>query len=139
PAGWPLAPREPPPVRKPLSSSKYSCVQMPWKARISPPAWITMTWSVSSTKAIFIVPSGTSSSARRSTRRVTRGRLRRASRRGGVGLEAGGPLVLEQLPKGRARGGEGNAGHDGLQEAEDDELACLVGRDAPALEVEQLG
>ena len=53
-------------VRKPLSSSKYSWLQMPCIARISPPTLTTRTWSVPSTQTSCMVPSGTSSTPMRS-------------------------------------------------------------------------
>src|SRR4051794_30369515 len=102
-----------------------------------------MTWSVSSTKAIFIVPSGTSATATRSTRRVTRSRRpkrsprsdrREPSRRGAGRLEAGGPFRLEQVAQVVAGGVERDARDDRFQEAEDDELSGLDRRDAATLE-----
>src|SRR4029079_14250549 len=61
------------------------------------------------------------------------------SRGGALGLEARGPLVLEEVAQVVPGAVEGDPGDDGLEEAEHDELASLVGRDAAALEVEQLG
>src|SRR5262245_21825549 len=98
-----------------------------------------MTWSVPSTKAIFIVPSGTSSTASRSTRRATPTTPRRAPRGSVRRLDAGRPLVLEELAQVVPGAVERHPCDHRLQEAEDDELAGLVRRDAAALEVEQLG
>ena len=92
----------------------------------------TRTWSVPSTQAIFIVPSGTSSTPSRSIR-LTR---RRSPR---LRADTGVPLVLEQGPQAVLGIGQRHARDDRLEEAEDDELARLVGRDPAALEVEQLG
>ena len=52
---------------------------------------------------------------------------------------AGVPLRLEQLAQPVLRVGQRDPRDDRLEEAEHDELARLVGRDAAALEVEQLG
>src|SRR5437899_11365173 len=49
------------------------------------------------------------------------------------------PFRLEQLPELVLCLGERHARHDWLEEAEHDELASLIGRDAAALEVEGLG
>ena len=51
---------------------------------------------------------------------------------------AGGPAGLEELAKAVLRRRQRDARDDRLEEPEDDELAGLVGRDAAALEVEQL-
>src|SRR5438309_6878641 len=48
------------------------------------------------------------------------------------------PFRLEQLPQFVLRLGERHARHDRLEEAEDDELPSFVGRDAAALEIEEL-
>src|SRR3954462_13109601 len=101
-----------------------------------------MTGSVPSTQAIFIVPSGTSSRPIRSIRRsawsgcaasVTRTRSGR-----GRNDRAAGPLVLEEVADAVLDVGQRDPRHDGLQEAQDDELAGLVVGDAAVLEVEHL-
>src|SRR4029079_6371907 len=61
-----------------------------------------------------------------------------AGSRGRRALRAGRPLRLEQLAPPIARRTERNARDDGFEETQDDELARLVGRDAAALEVEEL-
>src|SRR5215216_6769510 len=131
-----------PAVRKPLSSSKYSWLQTPWTAVKSPPLLITRTWSVPSTTTIFISPSATSSTPSRSIRLIPESRVAAAQvvvgSRGRRGCSTGVPLLLEQVSQAVALGLEGDAGDDWLEETEDDELASLIGRDAPALEVEEL-
>ena len=116
---------------------------MPWTAVNSPPLLTTRTWSVPSTKTIFISPSATSSTPRRSIRLIgpasLRQRIRRRQRGGGRGGRARVPLRLEQLAQPVAGGLERDPRDDRLEEAEDDELAGLVGRDAAALEIEELG
>src|SRR3954454_15035182 len=125
-----------PAVRKPLSSSKYSWLQTPWVAVNSPFWWMTRTWSVPSTTTIFISPSAISSTASRSMRLIgapvlagSRRRRGRHARRPGI------PLRLEQLAQRVLGRRERDARHDGFEEAEDDELARLLGRDPAALEV----
>src|SRR5215212_3016316 len=114
-----------PAVRKPLSSSKYSWLQTPWVAVNSPPWLITRTWSVPSTKTIFISPSATSSTPRRSIRLMgARGR-RRTSPGSGGGCDRGGalvPLLGEELAKPFPRRLERDPRDDGFEEAEDDHL-----------------
>src|SRR4051794_16675823 len=129
-----------PAVRKPLSSSKYSWLQTPCVAVNSPPWLITRTWSVPSTKTIFISPSPTSSTASRSIRLIG-ARGRPASRASGGGLDRGRPLVPlvgEELSEPLARGLERNPRNHGLEESEHDHLAGLVRADPAALEVEEL-
>ena len=95
-----------------------------------------------STKTIFIAPSATSSTPRRSIapHRATGGPARISGvRRPGRGGRARVPLRVEQLAQPVAGGLERHARDDRLEEAEDDELARLVGRDPAALEVEELG
>src|SRR6185369_4907232 len=119
----------------------------------SPPLLMTRTWSVPSTTTIFISPSATSSIASRSIRLIAVPPLsgsrpppiRRVAAAGVVArsrrcqtLRAGEPLRLEQLAQPIALGLDRDARDDGLEEAEHDELAGLVGRNAAALEIEQL-
>src|SRR5215203_6193757 len=111
--------------------------------------WMTSTGSVWSTQTIRISPSASSSVPSRSMRRVTRAMVA-AGASGGSGRVSGRgrgafargepcrPLGLERVAQAVARILERHAGDDGLEEPEDDELARLVGRDAPALQVEQL-
>src|SRR3954452_5099548 len=108
---------------------------MPWTACQSPFAWMTRTWSVPSTQAIDIVPSGTWSTPRRSIR-LTQPPVSR----GGVapGHDPGIPLGFEHLAQADLGVRERDAGNDWLEEPEDDELPRFVGRDAAALQVEQL-
>src|SRR6185369_16452803 len=96
---------------------------------------MTRTWSVPSTNAICISPSASSSTPRRSIRRI--GRIRSGGR--GGDLRAGVPLRLEELAELLACRLQRDARHDRLEEAEDDELARILGRDPAAFEIEQLG
>src|SRR3954447_14510988 len=100
---------------------------------------MTTTGSTPSTQTIRISPSASSSTPSRSMRRVVTGRsFARLGR--GLAPRAGArfPLRLERLAQAVLRVLERHPCHDGLEKAEHDELARLVGRDAAALEVEQL-
>src|SRR5829696_1596346 len=118
---------------------------------------MTTTGSVWSTQTMRISPSGSSSTPSRSMRRVVTaamvpatawlrgGRLAggtRTARSGGrrpvARAEARDPLFFQRHAQPVAGVLERHARHDGLEEPEHDELARLVGGDAPALEVEQL-
>src|SRR6187551_1084870 len=104
---------------------------MPCTAVKSPPWLMTRTWSVPSTQAIFISPSPTSSTPRRSMRLIAArpwggepavwgaGRpgasdVVEASGGGHAGhaVGAGGPLGLEQLAEAGLGRGERDARHD---------------------------
>src|SRR6185369_11280541 len=105
----------------------------------SSPWRITRTWSVPSTTTIFISPLAISSTPTRSIR-LTDEPEGSASRRG-CGARAqrtGVPLRLEQRAQRVLGGHERHTGDDRLEEAEDDELAGLLGRDPAALEIEEL-
>src|SRR3990172_4961483 len=97
-----------------------------------------MTWSVPSTKAICIVPSGTSSRARRSIRRTPRSASGGGAARPGVPVRARRPLLLEELTEPLLGCLERDPRDDRLEEAEDDELAGLVRRVSSGPEVEEL-
>src|SRR5690242_12319194 len=105
---------------------------------------MTRTWSVPSTATIFISPSARSSTASRSRRLTGATGAGAASGRGCGGRSGGGrggarvPLRFEQLAERLPGRLERHAGDDRLEEAEDDELAGLLGIDPAALEVEQL-
>src|SRR5256885_9858016 len=113
---------------------------MPWVAVNSPPWLMTRTWSVPSTTTIFISPSAISSTPTRSMR-LTDELRGEASRRGRCARahRAGVPFRLEELAQRVLGGHERHPGDDRLEEAEDDELAGLLGGDAAAFQVEELG
>ena len=102
PAAWPFAAGEPPPVRKPLSSSKYSCVQIPWKARISPAG-------VDHDDLVRAVDEGHLHRALghlvdAEEVDASRCRPRRCDAAASAGLDAGGPLPFEQVAQPVASG-----------------------------------
>ena len=117
------------PVRKPLSSSKYSWLQMPWNG------------------PVFAVDVDHQDRLRA----VDPDHLHRAGPDLGGGQQVDphqaaeasatwpAPLRLEQLAQAILGICQRHARHDRLEEAEDDELAGVVGGDAAALEVEELG
>ena len=119
-----------------MSSSKYSWLQMPWTA------W-HVTVRVDHEDLVGAVHPGHLHRALGDlvdAEQVDPSHAAAVSR-GGVapGRDPGIPLRLEQLAQAVLGVGERDAGDDRLEEAEDDELARLVGRDAAALEVEELG